>query len=363
MKTRRKWYNSAAFTAGCALLAGAGCSALNSPTPPATSMTSPAPKAASGKGYDGPKASLAVRAFTVKAPKAKNVAGDAFADMLATALFESNRFIVFEQQAVPAVATGKPGASPGVNAAGAPGIGQIDSADLVVIGAITEFEPGAAGAKASVPDHGAATNPRGRKNEAMSSIGKLLGGTTTSVAMSHLAIDLRVVDARTSRVVAATTVEGRAADVDLSGLGKSAGSNLGVELSVYARTPMEKAIRLAIRDAVQFLGSQTPSEYYRYPDTKDGAVASKAKPLDRGPVAIPPVASSAVATAPVKILYISATEAHVRVAPGKDKAVLTTVKRATKVLVVEDRHAWYRVKLENGREGWVAASATSTERP
>jgi curli biogenesis system outer membrane secretion channel CsgG len=384
MKTRGKWHNGAAFIVGSAVLAATGCSAMNSPTAPPP-MTSTAPKAASGERYDGPKASLAVSAFTVKAPKANNVAGDALADMLATALFESNRFIVFEHQPVPAAATEKKsGASRGVNAAGAPGIGRSASADLVVIGAITEFEPGAVGAKASVPDPGAATNPGGRKNTATSSIGKLFGGTTTGVAMSHLAIDLRVVDARTSRVVAATTVAGSAADVELAGLGKSPGSNLGVELSLYARTPMEKAIRLAIRDAVQFLGSKTPSEYYRYPDPKDGAVASAAQPVDRGRVANPtvasaptprppadrpeitappPVVANAVATAPLKIRYINATEANVRVGPGKDKPVLTTVKRATKVIVVEDRNAWYRVKLENGREGWVAASVTSSERP
>jgi hypothetical protein len=204
-------------------------------------------------------------------------------------------------------------------------------------------------------------------------IGKILDGATGSVAMSHVAIDLRVVDARTSRVVAATRVEGRAADLDLSGLGKLAGSNLGVGLSVYARTPMEKAIRLAIREAVQFVGTKTPSEYYHYRDTSDGVVASKGHTPSRShvvtpppvsePTARPPANPSEATPAPVKVLYIMATEANVRVGPSKNTAILTTVKRATKVVVLEDQSAWYRVKLENGREGWVAASVTSSERP
>jgi curli biogenesis system outer membrane secretion channel CsgG len=385
MKTMSTWHNSTAVILGWAVLAGTGCSALNSQTAPTTTVASPADKPASGERYDGPKASLTVRAFTVKAPKAKDVAGDGLADMLATALFESNRFIVIEQQAAPAAAVEQNlGASHRVNAGGAPGIGQSESADLVVIGAITEFEPGAAGAKVSAPDYGGATNQGRGKNKVANSMGKLVGGATGSVAMSHVAIDLRVVDARTSRVVAATSVAGRATDVDLSGLGKGAGSKLGGGLSLYARTPMEKAIRLAIRDAVQFVGSQTPKEYYRHPDTKDGAVASKAQPLDRGLVETPPaasvstprppadsskttpqpaVASSTASSVPAKVRYINAAEANIRMGPGKDKAILTTVKRATKIVVVEDRNDWYRVKLENGREGWVAASVTSSERP
>jgi curli biogenesis system outer membrane secretion channel CsgG len=376
MKTIDTWHNGAAVILGWALLASTGCSTLDSPTAPTTTATSPAPNAASIERYDGPKASLAVAAFAIKAPKAKDVSGDGLADMLATALFESNRFIVLERQALPALAAEqKLGASGGKSPSAAPGNGQIEGADLLVIGAVTEFEPGAAGAKASASDRGASTNnpSGGNKKAGSATISKILDGAIGSVAMSHVAIDLRVVDARTSRVVAATRVEGKATDLDLSGLGKLAGSNLGVGLSVYARTPMEKAIRLAIREAVQFVGSKTPSEYYHYRDTSDGVVASKGHTPGRWhvvtpppvsePTARPPANPSEATPAPVKVLYIMATDANVRVGPSKNTAILATVKRATKVVVLEDQSGWYRVKLENGREGWVAASVTSSERP
>jgi curli biogenesis system outer membrane secretion channel CsgG len=363
MKTIDNRHHGAALILASAVFVSSGCSALNSSTAPTPSASSPAPNGASSNRYDGPKASLAVAAFAVKAPKAKDVGGDGLADMLATALFESNRFIVIERQALPAVASGqKLDAAGGGGALAAPGAGPIKGADLLVIGAVTEFEPNAAGAKLSVPDHEASTDPpAGKKKKAAPSIRELLEGVSGGVATSHLAIDLRILDARTSRVVAASTVEGKAADLDLSGLGKHASPKLGVGLSLYARSPMEKAIRLALRDAVQFVASKTPSEYYRYRDTNDGVMASTAP--TPGGAAAAPAASSAPPTAPVKVLYISATEANVRVGPSKDTAILTTVKRATKVVVVGDHNSWYRVRLENGGEGWVAASVTSSERP
>lgn len=359
MKTIGNRHDGVALILGWAVFVSVGCSALNSSTAPTANASSPTPNGASSERYDGPMASLAVTAFAVKAPKAKDIGGDGLADMLATALFESNRFIVIERQALPGVAGGqKLDASGNGGPSAVSGAGSIKGADLLVFGAVTEFEPNSAGAKLSAPDRDAPTNPPGGKKKAAPPIIKVLEGVTGGVATSHVAIDLRIVDARTSRVVAATTVEGRAADLDLSGLGKSASPKLGTGLSVYARTPMEKAIRLAIREAVQFVASKTPREYYRYRDTNDGLMASTVSAP--GPAN---AAASAPPTAPVKVLYIKATAANIRVGPGKDTAVLTTVKRATKLVVIDDHNSWYRVRLENGGEGWVAASVTSSERP
>jgi len=65
-------------------------------------------------------------------------------------------------------------------------------------------------------------------------------------------------------VVAATTVQGKATDI--TGLGAVSGAQLGVGLSGYAKTPMEKAVRIAIQEAVNFLVSKTPAEYYQFTD-------------------------------------------------------------------------------------------------
>ena len=40
-------------------------------------------------------------------------------------------------------------------------------------------------------------------------------------------------------------------------------SELGVGLGGYKNTPMEKAIRTAIQEAVNYIVAQTPAHYYR----------------------------------------------------------------------------------------------------
>jgi curli biogenesis system outer membrane secretion channel CsgG len=79
-------------------------------------------------------------------------------------------------------------------------------------------------------------------------------------------MDLRIVDTETSEVLAATRVEGVAKDVNLGGflgaLGGSGGMSGG--LGAYAKTPMEKAIRTCIYNAVRFITDNTPQQYLKY---------------------------------------------------------------------------------------------------
>jgi len=87
-----------------------------------------------------------------------------------------------------------------------------------------------------------------------------LGAVAGGLKKSHIAVDLRVVDARTSRIVAATSVEGEAKDTSLGGLlvGSSAAGGLGG----YSKTSMEKAVRIALGEAVKFIVTKTPQNYY-----------------------------------------------------------------------------------------------------
>jgi len=49
----------------------------------------------------------------------------------------------------------------------------------------------------------------------------------------------------------------------LSGIGLTAGGwNLGPALSGYANTPMEKAIRTCIIEAVRYISNSVPEKYY-----------------------------------------------------------------------------------------------------
>ena len=143
------------------------------------------------EAYNGPKARVAVARFTDKTGKGWWTwqIGDGMADQLTTILFNTNRFIVLERQAVEDVLSEQDlGASGRVRRETAAPIGEIEGAELLVVAAVTEFE-------------GAASGGRGKLGGFHN---RVLGALTGGFQKSHIAIDMRIVDARTSRVVAAT---------------------------------------------------------------------------------------------------------------------------------------------------------------
>jgi curli biogenesis system outer membrane secretion channel CsgG len=203
--------------------------------------------------YDGPKARIAVSRFTDKSGKGwwTGQIGDGMADMLATALFNTNRFIVLERQTLKDVLEEQDlGASGRVKKKTAAPLGKIEGAELLIMGAVTEFEPGSSGIGGSVGG----------------SAGRVIGGVLGGLKKSHVAIDIRVIDTSTSRVVSATSVEGEARDFNMGGI--LVGSDVGGGLGGYSKTPVEKAIRMALGEAVKFIVSKTPQKYYHYSDQK-----------------------------------------------------------------------------------------------
>ena len=97
-------------------------------------------------------------------------------------------------------------------------------AELLIRGSVTQFEPHCRGGSAIV----------------------------VSGNVACLAINLRIVDAKTGRVVNATTVEGTSAD-NRVGFLWTRGTALPVGLGTYSNTPMETAIRNCIETAVQHI--------------------------------------------------------------------------------------------------------------
>ena len=200
--------------------------------------------------YNGPKARIAVSRFKDKTGKGKLTGdiGDGMADMLATALFHTNRFIVLERAIIQDILTEQDMVTEDriKQETGVPP-GEIEGAELQVTGAVTEFEPGSAGISGRIT---------GGK------ITDIIGGIISSVRKSHVALEIRVVDTRTSRIVAAVSVEGEATDFSLGGflVGRDAGGSLGG----WVKTPIEKAIRIAIQEAVHFIVQQTPQQYFRH---------------------------------------------------------------------------------------------------
>jgi hypothetical protein len=165
-------------------------------------------------------------------------------DMLVTALFQTRRFVLLERDLLPQILKEQDMAGTGrVKSGTAPATGGIIGTDLIITGAATEFIADAYGAKGAADAWGTQVD--------------------ASVNKGYVGLDIRVVDAKTSEVVVATYVMGKAANY---GFAAEPGpeSKLPVSLFVFARTPAERAIRSAIQKAAADIVSMVPRQYFRY---------------------------------------------------------------------------------------------------
>ena len=214
--------------------------------------------------YTGPKANIAVGGFTVKARGAAQYIGDGMREMLETALFESLRFNVIDRPDVKGMTAKQMLSSFKMARPGSKKLGtQMDAAELLIYGTVTEFEAEASGAglEANLPstqDSASAQTASGyikRKN-------------------AHMAIDIRVVDAASGRLVAARRISGTAA-FGMASVSASAEGNLSdddikhkiqtpLRLRVFKNTPMEMAIRDCIYRAVIYSCYAIPKSYFRH---------------------------------------------------------------------------------------------------
>ncbi len=134
----------------------------------------------------------------------------------------------------------------------APQIGLLEGADILVVGAITAFEPNASGI--------------GGGGIVIPFKVPFIGGAAVSKKEAYIAADIRLVDVRTGRVINATKVEGKASSWKIGGgTGTVIGSvALGGALGTYKNTPMEKAIRVMLESAINAIAQMVPENYYRY---------------------------------------------------------------------------------------------------
>ncbi len=183
-------------------------------------------------------------------------------DMMINSLFNSNRFIVLERQAISEIAWEQEfSQSSRAGEKTAVPLGDIEGAELLLIGSINTLE-----AKESGGEIGGIVS---------SVISEFAGvpyaeetvDTDLSWDSAKTAMEIRLVDARTSRIVAATTVEGSSTSM---GFGASqtdytynAGS-LPKGFSMYHNTPVEDALRKMVDEAVKFLSIKIPASYYHY---------------------------------------------------------------------------------------------------
>jgi curli biogenesis system outer membrane secretion channel CsgG len=198
-----------------------------------------------GPAYQGPKAMISVGDFTVQARGAPQEIGDGLREMLQTALFESNYFILVDR-IDPCGISAEQFLSKSFMA-DADAIlkqGQMEPAEVMIYGAVTSLEGGGWGLRCKVP--GAPIK---------------LGG---AYHKAKVIIDLRVVESASGRVIAALPVKGHA----LSGKGMvgtmASKCSLPMTLNLIRNTPLELAIRDCIYRAVIGLCKIIPRSMFRH---------------------------------------------------------------------------------------------------
>jgi curli biogenesis system outer membrane secretion channel CsgG len=345
------------------------------PSVKTVSTTEPTIDQAQLEAYNGPKARVAVSRFSDQTAKGRGGSygpygiqwyspqiGNGMADMLSDSLLQSNRFIVLDRQALQDVLQEQDLAATGrVSRETAAPIGQVEGADLLVKGSVTEFEPGSAGAGA-----GAALGGFGWT-------GAVVGGILGGLRQSHVAMIIQVVDARTSRILFSTTVEGKANDFNIGGaLAGVGGGFLGAAgLGTYQKTPVEKAIRIAVQQAVKELSSKTPQTYFRHgltsgvvnstlvsnPQKSNSSVPNgNVKPREPMKVYSPAGKGASILPASVTVKVASA---NLREDAGAQGKVVATLAGKTKLSVQAEDNGWYFVQTDDQKTGWISKSLTA----
>ena len=212
--------------------------------------------------YNGPKARIAVAQFDVKAAKIPKAIGNGISDMLATALVNSNRFIVLERNILNKVIKEQNlGASGRLGPNTAPHIGHIEGAELLVTGSITEYEPNrfSFGGVALGIITGATSVIVNQKNNRAP-----LGAVMYTDAI--VGADIRVIDTRTSRILLSASIKADAKDFGGGIIGVVGGGKTTVPLGFggFQHTGIKLAIRALINKAVAYISQNTPGNFYHY---------------------------------------------------------------------------------------------------
>jgi curli biogenesis system outer membrane secretion channel CsgG len=183
-------------------------------------------------------------------------------DMMINALFYSGKFIVLERQTIHHInweqefsRSGRVGEKVGIP------LGEIEGAELLLIGSLNTLEAKQSGGSLGQLVSSAISM---MPYPGLSNASEVTEGAV-SWENAKTAMELRLVDTRTSRVVAAATVEGKATSLELGASRTKYTYNAGdlpTGFSVYHNTPVEEAFRKMVNAAVEFLVNRTPEQYY-----------------------------------------------------------------------------------------------------
>ncbi|HUT32415.1 MAG TPA: CsgG/HfaB family protein [Planctomycetota bacterium] len=393
-------------------LAATGCDELLNPQPQITGgQNTGTIDQMQAEAYNGPKARIAVLDFDNKAGQSYGALGNGMSDMLATELLNTNRYIVLERQKLAGVLAEQDLArsgriQPGTGAA----TGQIEGAELLVTGAVTEFQPDYQGGGIGIGGGHVDRHGWGRSRGT-------IGGIGLGLKQAYVALDLRVIDTRTSRLVAATTVTGKTSDfsIGIGGGGWGRHSIMGGGLGVFRNTPMEKAVRQCLAAAIAFVVSRTPANYYHFdeqgqpitPGTTGGGtmgvtptvvqpvvVPATGQPVQPTPIQPTPVQPTPVEPTPVQPppsdptpppppppppppqdpppppppstatqVYVAFATVNVYEKPDANSAMVASATKGAALRVEKQEGSWYYVTTPDNKTGWVLKAFTSATAP
>ncbi|MGZ3494406.1 MAG: SH3 domain-containing protein [Thermodesulfobacteriota bacterium] len=298
------------------------CSTIDQMIHPDEEPTWPSYEQLLKEGYKGPKARVVVVKFTDSARgKETSQVGDGMAEMLCSALLATNRYIIHSRKPLNDTVKSQ-------DAADSSRMKKQEEIDLFVDGIVKEFEPGDAGA------------------------GERTGGT------SHVTLMITVTDTRTNKPIDTKRMRGKAADSEVAG---KTGVRLPDAFRNFSKTPMEKAIRIAIEESASFIVAKTPRESYRVsPPPPPPKETPKPPPPKVQPEVSPPPQAPIVVPKPIlRVAKVVWANVNLREGPGTNYRVIGNAKKGTSLKILEAKGDWLRIRLEDGTEAWVNRLATS----
>src|SRR5574337_597031 len=186
--------------------------------------------------YDGLKKRLAVIRFENKVktpiPDASWNIGEGLSEMLTTELFKTSRFIMVERAALGDVVKEQELGQTGlVRKETAAKVGELLGAQLLITGAVTEFEAQSGGGAGGFGYGGFALN--------------------LQVQNAHVGVDIRLIDSSTGQILKSFNADAKAQSTGLGFSGNVQGVSFGSE--AFEKTPLGQATREAMYKAVMFI--------------------------------------------------------------------------------------------------------------
>lgn len=207
--------------------------------------------------FDGVKKRIAVTGFENKVSTltsgGSGQIGVGLAEMLTSELIKTGRFILVERAALSDIVKEQELGQTGlVRKETAAAVGELLGAQLLIMGAVTEFESQSSGGGGGVGYKGFA-----------------LAARTES---AHVGVDVRLVDSSTGQVLKSFNADAKAQAVGLGFTGTIEGVQFGSD--AFVKTPLGQAAREAIHKAVMFIINEMEETPWigRVAQVKDGQI-------------------------------------------------------------------------------------------